>query len=241
MWGVIPAAGRGSRMEEHHVDGCKELIEIGGRSMLLRTVDELVAAGVTGIAVVTSPEKPAIAEALADFDAADLEFVEQSEPEGIVDALRKAREVVGDEMLVASPDNLFIGHPCPSAELLAAHRLTGKTVIGAVQVKSPWGELLSDTGRIDSLNPGASGELLITGICEKQKDRPFPMDGENWRCTGRMLLTSRFWEEPDGDDVQMLNSLAAEGELVAAPIAAAYIDIGLPEGLAYANSWLNRG
>ena len=121
MWGVIPAAGRGSRMEEHHIDGCKELIEVGARSMLLRTVDELVAAGVSGIVVVTSPEKPAIAEALADFDAADLEFVEQSEPEGIVDALRKAREVVGDEMLVASPDNLFIGHPCPSAELLAAH------------------------------------------------------------------------------------------------------------------------
>ena len=170
MWGVIPAAGRGSRMEEHHIDGCKELIEVGGRSMLLRTVDELVAAGVSGIVVVTSAEKPAIAEALADFDAANLEFVEQSEPEGIVDALRKAREVVGDEMLVASPDNLFIGHPCPSAELLAANRLTGKTVIGAVQVTSPWGELLSDTGRIDALNSGASGELLITGICEKQKD-----------------------------------------------------------------------
>ena len=239
MWGVIPAAGRGSRMEEHHIDGCKELIEVGGRSMLLRTVDELVAAGVSGIVVVTSPEKPAIAEALADFDAADLEFVEQSEPRGIVDALRNAREVVGDEMLVASPDNLFIGHPCPSAELLAAHRLTGKTVIGAVQVMSPWGELLSDTGRIDALNPGASGELLITGICEKQKEQPFPMDGENWRCTGRMLLTSRFWEEPESDDVQMLDSMASSGELVAAPIVAAYIDIGLPEGLAYANSKLN--
>ncbi len=239
MWGVIPAAGRGSRMEEHHIDGCKELIEVGGRSMLLRTVDELVAAGVSGIVVVTSPEKPAIAEALADFDAADLEFVEQSEPLGIVDALRKARDVADDEMLVASPDNLFIGHPCPSAELLAVHRLTGKTVIGAVQVKSPWGELLSDTGRIDALNPGAPGELLITGICEKQKEQPFPMDGENWRCTGRMLLTSRFWEEPEGDDVQMLDSMASSGELVAAPIAAAYIDIGLPEGLAYANSKLN--
>jgi hypothetical protein len=37
----------------------------------------------------------------------------------------------------------------------------------------------------------------------------------------------------------MLDSLAAVGELVAAPIAAAYIDIGLPEGLAYANSRIN--
>ena len=95
MWGVIPAAGRGSRMEEHHVDGCKELIEVAGRSMLLRTLDELVAAGVSGIVVVTSPEKPALVEALADYDAADLEFVEQSEPRGIVDALGKARDVVG--------------------------------------------------------------------------------------------------------------------------------------------------
>ena len=106
-------------------------------------------------------------------------------------------------------------------------------------MKSPWGELLSDTGRIKSLNRGASGESLITGICEKQKEQPFPMDGENWRCTGRMLLTSRFWEERMSDDVQMLDSLARAGELVAAPIPAAYIDIGLPEGLAYANSLLN--
>ena len=240
MWGVIPAAGLGSRMDEHHVDGCKELIEVAGRSMLHRTVDELVSAGVSGLVVVTSPNKPAIDEALADFDAADLEFVEQSEPRGIVDALGKAREVVGDEMLVASPDNLFIGHPCPSAELLSAHRLTGKTVIGAVQVNSPWGELLSDTGRISSMDSGGAGELLITGICDKRKDEPFPLDGASWRCTGRMLLTSRFWEERMSDDVQMLDSLARAGELVAAPIAAAYIDIGLPEGLAYANSRLSN-
>ena len=239
MWGVIPAAGRGSRMEEHHVDGCKELIEVAGRSMLLRTLDELVAAGVSGIVVVTSPEKPALVEALADYDAADLEFVKQSEPRGIVDALGKARDVVGDEMLVASPDNLFIGHPCPSSELLDAHRLTGKTVIGAVQVESPWGELLSDTGRISGIDSGESGESLISGICAKRKDEPFPISTENWRCTGRMLLTSRFWEEPESDDVQMLDSMASVGELVAAPITAAYIDVGLPEGLAYANSRLN--
>ena len=35
-WAVIPAAGLGTRMSENAVLGCKELIEIGGLTMLER-------------------------------------------------------------------------------------------------------------------------------------------------------------------------------------------------------------
>ena len=66
MWGVIPAAGRGSRVVDDHVNGCKELIEINGRTMLQRTIDELRAAEVDGIVIVTSPNKPAIKTSLEE-------------------------------------------------------------------------------------------------------------------------------------------------------------------------------
>ena len=41
FWAVIPAAGLGTRMVENAVLGCKELIQIGGKTMLEHTIQEL--------------------------------------------------------------------------------------------------------------------------------------------------------------------------------------------------------
>ena len=59
-WAVIPAAGLGTRMSENAVLGCKELIEIGGLTMLERTIREVEDAGINKIIVISSPNKPAI-------------------------------------------------------------------------------------------------------------------------------------------------------------------------------------
>ena len=64
-WAVIPAAGLGTRMAKNAVLGCKELIEVGGESMLERTIQEIENAGIENIVVVSSPNKPAIDAALA--------------------------------------------------------------------------------------------------------------------------------------------------------------------------------
>ena len=49
-----------------------------------------------------------------------------------------------------------------------------------------------------------------------------------------MLITSEFWRQNGNDDVEILGSLASSGRLLAAKINAAYIDVGLPDGLLYA-------
>ena len=239
MWGVIPAAGRGSRITEHHVDGCKELIEINGRSMLHRTIDELRDADVEGIVVVTSPDKPQIEQRLQDsgyLETGDIHFVEQKKPRGLVDAITQAIPICGEEMLVANPDNLFFGHPCPSAELIKIHNSSKRCVIGIVKVVSPWGEMLSDTGRVGSLTFNQESDYgIVNSILEKRKDEPFPLTSPpKWRCTGRMILTNEFWSQAGEDDVQKLQSLAINGRLLAAGINADYIDVGIPNGLLYA-------
>lgn len=244
MWGVIPAAGRGSRMAGHHVDGCKELIEIHGKTMLERTIDELRAADVDGIVIVTSPNKPAIRQALKNsgqLDRGDIKFVEQDRPLGLLHALEQARSVCGDEMLTATPDNLYIGHPCPSIELLKVHDRSGGTVIGVVSVVRPWGELLSDVGRIDALVQSPNDGLRrVKSIQGKRKNAPFPLrDPPAWRCTGRMVLTSEFWDVRAESDVEKLDLLAGKGRLVAAPIDASYVDVGIPVGLEFAIDSLN--
>ena len=242
MWGVIPAAGLGSRIAEHHVDGCKELIEINGRTMLHRTIDELRAAGVEGIVVVTSPNKLAIEHRLkesGDLQHGDIHFVEQKNPVGLVNAIKQAIPICGEEMIVANPDNFYFGHSCPSSELIKVYDLSNRCVIGVVRVVSPWGEMLSDTGRINSLKYSEKGGYgIVNGILEKRKDTPFPLTSPpHWRCTGRMLLTREFWSQNGDDDVEMLQSLAIGGRLLAAEIDADYIDVGIPEGLLYARNY----
>jgi choline kinase len=59
-WAVIPAAGLGTRMAENAVLGCKELIEVGGLTMLERTIREVEEAGIEQIVVVSSPYLRAI-------------------------------------------------------------------------------------------------------------------------------------------------------------------------------------
>ena len=86
-WAVIPAAGLGTRMAENAVLGCKELIEIGGLTMLERTIQEVEEAGIQQIVVVSSPNKPAIDAAL---EGRGVEIVHQMQPDGLVDAIRCA-------------------------------------------------------------------------------------------------------------------------------------------------------
>jgi UTP-glucose-1-phosphate uridylyltransferase len=210
--------------------------------MLQRTIDELRAAELEGIVIVTSPEKPAIQSTLeesGEVARGDIIFVEQSKPNGLVDALEKAIPVCGEEMLVATPDNLYIRHPCPAFELMNVYRSSGRSVVGVVPVVGDWGEMLKDTGRVDSLNRVRSSKYrVLSGILEKRKNKPFPItDPPRWRCTGRMVLTSEFWRQTGYDDVEKLGSLASQGRLFAAELDADYVDVGIPTGLTYAREY----
>jgi hypothetical protein len=54
-----------------------------------------------------------------------------------------------------------------------------------------------------------------------------------------MVLTSEFWDVTAESDVEKLDILAARGQLAAAPINAAYVDVGIPMGLVFALQQLN--
>ena len=62
MRAIIPAGGLGKRM--HSITGGrpKELLEVAGKTVLARIVDEARSAGATEVVVVSSPEKPELTE-----------------------------------------------------------------------------------------------------------------------------------------------------------------------------------
>ena len=228
LWAVIPAAGLGTRMAENAVLGCKELVQIGGKTMLEHTIQELENAGIEQIVVVSSPSKPAIDNEMMNRG---VKIVHQAEPKGLVDAVKCAREVMGQgPCLIALPDVLF-PDANPSAELIAS--FAGETLLTVIQVEAPWGIQLKDTGRVTELH-----ENKIVGISDKFPNREFPL-GE-YRITGRAIWTEAFWEIEDGGEVSTLRSLGSSRKLSACFVKTRYIDVGNPKGYKYAQSIFNQ-
>ena len=220
-------------------EGGKTLLEIGGRSMLCRTIDELRAAGLGAICIVVGPDSAEIrAHLAAEMAHGDICFAEQSEATGLVDAVRIGRAALGaQDVIVALPDVLLVGHPCPTAELIGADA----TTLLLTKVEAPWGEMLRDTGRVHALD----GDN-IRAIAAKQKGEPFPLGAH--RIMGRYLWDAAFfaeverldasdgWTGPERDDVQVVQALALRGDLRGIVVKTEYIDVGIPEGYAYAQS-----
>ena len=227
-WAVIPAAGLGTRMAKNAVLGCKELIEVGGQSMLERTIQEIENAGIENIVVVSSPNKPAIDAALKNRGVM---IVHQMEPKGLIDAVRCAKSIANNEpMLIALPDVLY-PEQNPTTALL--EKFQGLTILAIVKTKLPWASHLHDTGRVTELD-----DDLLIGISGKNPAEKFPI-GE-YRITGRAIWSPDFWDGADDDEVLALRELASNRKLQACIVKTSYVDVGLPVGHEYAQSVFNR-
>ena len=137
-WAVIPTAGRGTRLHPATQSVPKVLLPVGVRPMLDWALDEALAAGVSAIAVVVSPDQARVRE-YVEWRAGtgswragvSLHVVEQPEPVGIGDALIRCRSLTGDASFgVIAPDNWF-DSPTPAvAQVAQTHFRTGLNTLG---------------------------------------------------------------------------------------------------------------
>lgn len=117
MWGIIPAAGKGSRIQP--LAFSKELLPVGGRqsdgverpkAVSEYLVERLVQGGATKICMVISPGK---ADILSYYGGGVAEtsmcYVVQPEPLGLCDAIFRALPVIAadEEVLVGLPDTVW--------------------------------------------------------------------------------------------------------------------------------------
>ena len=228
IWAIIPAAGLGTRMAENAVLGCKELVQVGGITMLERTIQEVELAGIENVVVVSSPNKPAIDAALKNRG---VHIVHQDGPNGLVDAVRCGRILSGNSpCLVALPDVMFTDVN-PSKKL--CERFQGECLLTIVQTEAPWANHLKDTGRVTKMD----GEYILD-LAGKSPDLPFPIG--DFRITGRAIWTDAFWNVVDDDEVAALRILASARKLRASFVKTPYLDVGLTIGYKYAQSVFNQ-
>src|SRR4051812_43439522 len=162
MWGIIPAAGRGSRIQP--LAFSKELLPVGSRTQAgierPRAVSEylierMIVGGADRICFVIGPGKSDIMEYFgADYAGVPIAYVVQPRPGGLCDAVFRAGCVVAphDEVVVGLPDTIwfpeaalselpggalsFLLFPVERPDLFDAVVLDGDTV-REIQVKQP--------------------------------------------------------------------------------------------------------
>jgi glucose-1-phosphate thymidylyltransferase len=117
MLGIVPAAGRGSRIQP--LGFSKELLPVGSRSddgnerpcaVSEYLIDRMIRGGADKICFVISPGKSDIMEYYADgYGSASAVYVVQSTPTGLCDAIFCAASLVRDDepVLVGLPDTVW--------------------------------------------------------------------------------------------------------------------------------------
>jgi glucose-1-phosphate thymidylyltransferase len=125
MWGVIPAAGRGSRIQP--LAFSKELLPVGSRStggtdrpcaVSEYLLERLILGGADKICFVIAPGKSDILEYFGDsYGGAELAYVVQPQASGLCDAVFRAATVLGshEDVCVGLPDTIWF----PEAALRA--------------------------------------------------------------------------------------------------------------------------
>jgi UTP--glucose-1-phosphate uridylyltransferase len=255
---IVLAAGYGTRFLPVTRVVPKELLPILARPALDLVLAELAEAGVQRVCVITSRRKRAVedwfdrdpeleavfaAEGAADKLARiqppklDVTFIRQQRMMGTGHALLLAREFVGDEpALVAFPDDLFHG-PNPSLALVDAWRASRASGEGAsvLAVQDLRGEDVSRYGVLD-VAPGRA-PWTVRGVVEKP---PRGTEPSTLISVGRFLYTPALFDalarhaaaHTTGEYYPMpaMMDLAAQGQLLAAPVTATRYDTGTPLG-----------
>ena len=117
MWGIVPAAGRGSRIQP--LAFSKELLPVGSRfdggterpcAVSEYLVERMILAGARKICFVISPGKSDIVEYYGgSYGEAAIAYVVQPEPRGLCDAIFRATPLIRDDepVLVGLPDTVW--------------------------------------------------------------------------------------------------------------------------------------
>lgn len=117
MWGIVPAAGRGSRIQP--LGFSKELLPLGTRAhnhaerpcaVSEYLVERMVLAGADKLCFVIAPGKSDILEYFGQYGWANTAYVVQPRASGLCDAIFRAQPLVGrsDTVMIGLPDTVWL-------------------------------------------------------------------------------------------------------------------------------------
>jgi glucose-1-phosphate thymidylyltransferase len=240
MWGIIPAAGAGSRIQP--LAFSKELLPVGSqvcdgqerpRAVSEYLVERMILGGANKLCFVISPGKGDILEYYGSrLWGADIAYVVQSQPSGLCDAVFRAAPLIGpdEEVMIGLPDTIwmpvdglrdlprdvlsFLLFPVTRPELFDAVLTDEHARVQEIQVKRP-----------------DAASKWIWGA--------FKMPGNTFHKLHEMWCRPERRDEYFGT---LINAWIAEGnEVLGIRAGEEYVDVGTLNGYRHAMQMLARG
>lgn len=164
MKALILSGGKGTRLRPLTYTGAKQLVPVANKPILWYGIESLVAAGITEIGIIVSPETgPEIEKKTGDGGqfGANITYIHQNSPDGLAHAVKIAQPFLGD-----SPFVMYLGDNLIQDQLQAFVADFKRKPLGAIimlkQVENP---TAFGVAQID-----ASGSVIK--LVEKPKDPP---------------------------------------------------------------------
>jgi glucose-1-phosphate thymidylyltransferase long form len=169
MKGVIPAAGKGTRMEPFTNAYPKELLPVGEKAVIHHAIEDMKEAGITDICIVVGWKQHAIMDYLGSGEelGVQLTYVVQDERDGLAGAVKAAQHYVeGESFAVVLGDN-YVDDKRALRELVKFHRHESMdATIGAFNPED-----VTSYGIID---PGDDNQ--VDGLVEKPEEHEAPSE-----------------------------------------------------------------
>ena len=223
--GIILAGGSGTRLYPITMGISKQLIPVYDKPMIYYPLSVLILAGITEIAIITTPEdQDQFKRLLGDGSQWGLrfEFIVQPSPDGLAQAYLLAEDfLAGAPSALVLGDNIFFGHGLPEQLQAADAQAEGGTVFGY---------RVSDPERYGVVGFDAQGQ--VQQIVEKPEVPP-----SNYAVTGLYFL--------DGRAPEMAKKVqpSPRGELEITDLLSLYLDEGTlsVETMGRGYAWLDTG
>jgi dTDP-glucose pyrophosphorylase len=229
MWGIIPAAGSGTRIQP--LAFSKELLPVGSRfdggaerprAVSEYLVDRMILCGAGKICFVIAPGKSDILEYYGgQIGGADLAYVVQPKPAGLCDALFRALPLIdpGESVTIGLPDTIWF----PEDGLCSLPDDVLSFLLFPVEHPEFFDAVVTD-------RDGRVREIQV-----KSRDARSSWIWGAFRMPGSVFHELHdLWEERDRQDEYMgtlVNAyLAAGGEARGVPAGESYVDVGTLNG-----------
>jgi len=238
MKGLIPAAGRGTRLEPITLAIPKELLMLGDKAIIEYVIDAMKLIGITEITIVVGWRKHAILDYLGSGErlGVKLTYVVQDKRDGLAKAVLAGESLKRDEpFLVVLGDNFFYPQTFLK-DIVAFHQeKKADATIGVTEVE--------DSTRHGIIKPGEHDSIV--DIVEKPTRQVAP---SNLGCIGIYIFNTNIFDaikriKPGVNQEYQLTDaikiLIEDGKQVCyKKIKGMHIDVGTIEDLRKANSFL---
>jgi glucose-1-phosphate thymidylyltransferase len=153
--GLVLAGGKGSRLRPLTATGAKQLVPVANKPVLFYALEQLVAAGITEIGIVTGDTGEQVRAAVGDGSrfGASVSYLPQSAPLGLAHAIVTARDWLADDpFCMFLGDNFLMGGIADHAARFRAGDGAAQILLKPVADPRAFGVALLDAaGRVTQL------------------------------------------------------------------------------------------